>query len=228
VTLPFWDGFEFGNYSKWPTAYGAGTVEVITVAKHTGKFGLHCAANAGAGAGLAKDFGVANYAILYSRIYLYITTMPATGLDVIYHRGVTGATIVSYMQILNAGNFRIYTRNGAAYSGGVSSNRLLKTRQWYEFELETIIDGAAGQAHVWLNDFEETVCAVTGVDNNNYLNIETINVGLLAANGGAGDVYVDDCVISSSYIGPKFSNMMLARSRGGDSRLRVNPFYKNI
>jgi hypothetical protein len=136
--------------------------------------------------------------IFYSRVYLYLTSHSST-IQIMQHRA--GTTSIAVLSVQADSDVQLQYRSGSNLVL-VASVSQITTGAWYCVEMQTLIDGANGEFHVWIDGVELEDIAQTGIDNNNYGNITQMYVGISYTTGSVEANF--DCVVAAdAYIGPE-------------------------
>ena len=198
VTLPFQDGFETGNFSKWSVNTGG---YVISGDAQHGTY--KAVLNATDQYQQARFTGVDT---CFMRAYVMFKTFPNAGYETTI-LGVYNYTSGHYMAEARVGNFSStntvkwrlrYYDNGVSYTVTSEMQKpVLNT--WYCVEVEaTAHSTTSAEARLYINGVELTDISQTGKNNNEQINCGYIWEGLSAATR-----WYDDVVVDTSYIGPE-------------------------
>ena len=206
----FIDGFESGDFSAWSgTRYGSGgsvpavQSSVVNTGGYAAKYTL---AGAGAFSGAHKVLG-ASYTLLYMRCYTRFNATPTVDtdhLELCDDIGTAGDAQDLVVAVIynNAGTLKwgmYYANNSAPYNLLYTSNGpAIAMNMWYEVEVMVKIGSGNGEVAMWVNGVQ--VIDQTGISNDYYVASEAYT-DAYDKFGIPVDVYTDNVVVSTSYIG---------------------------
>lgn len=203
----FSDGFESGDVDEWDSSnpQGGSLLEVQNSTKNTDTYALHCTMAAWNNYdNVQKD--VTAQSTAYVRFYTFIHVMPASGQRIILSNfiGSTTANNVAGVGIYNDGGtykWDIYYSANGSQTDALLATPNPTTDNWYCVELKTVVSGTEGEMRVYIDGSD--LLDVTSADNNNEGNCRWLQSGINFTGGGTeSDVYIDDVVVDTSYIGP--------------------------
>ena len=211
----FEDDFESGDFSAW-TGVRTKAGDIATVEQvnpYEGDYNAHFLTN-GTISGIEE--ALSYYTVsperseIYARGYYYVSSgLPLDDNDdrfgLITIRDTTsGWLIVNFriQRVHGVDQFFLLMTSGKALWVNVTTDAVYpQPNTWYCFELYFKVHSTEGEGRVWINGVEHIT--ITGKDTSHYGNIDQIRFGLVSTNVQHHvDVSVDDCVISSQYIGP--------------------------
>lgn len=208
ATPLFTDGFESGTILTTDTPAGAwtaktGTVAASTTAKNSGTYSCRCDKSVGFS---YVSETIAGQTTVFARGYFDFGTLTAdaTGCrsDLIWFLGGTtkvGGTIIYYDT--DHWTVKLHTMYPTdAYSDGYTCGLVINC--WSCIELKFVkASGTSGEYRLFLNGTD--VMDRTAVNTSGAPDIDTVKMGAIDEyHEESGYVYLDDCVIDSSYIGP--------------------------
>jgi len=196
----FSDGFESEDFSAWTSTLG--NYAVVETPFHHGddaaKFGKWQAY-------ATKTLG-SSYTTLYARIYFQLHVLPSTGGSVEVLRMLGGSTTAMYIRIVYVTDHLVLrmTSTTPTYTN-VDYTYAFLIDTWYCLEIKCVkASGTSGEYRTYLNGID--VCDRTGVNTSGLPNLDTIEVGVISYATWNDYVYIDCCVMGSSYIGPESSS----------------------
>jgi len=146
-----------------------------------------------------------NYTEVYVRMYVKIEAedMDTTGnyIQLLSLRNSSDADLAAMGVRYNGASETQWwqlNRNGSSYESQHYSNPVID--QWYCVEIYWLFHATGGITKTWIDGVERM--SATSKDTADYGNVEGIRCGINASNAAA-TIYIDDCVISDSYIGLK-------------------------
>lgn len=191
ASVLFQDGFETGNFGTWVFSNG----QITNAYKHSGNY---AASFTGWPYYCEKTYS--GYNQLYMGCYTMIPSFPNTNNEIAFlfffdsswdkHSAIGfindgGKLGLQLHQMVPNDDYRSYYFN-------------LQTYTWYWVELECTI-AKSGEARVWLDGKE--VMNITNIDTSNW-NINLQLFGPQYQDSQQKTVYLDDCVISTTYYNP--------------------------
>jgi len=223
ATPIFSDGFESGDFSAWNTSLGSLSINNQTV--HTGIYSAENVLVGGPGGPWPPASIDALYFQplssvtnpIYMREYVYInsTTAPSTNGDYYAVGGFSASTEGNYgdgeICVINVARtlyWAVYYRDNSSYWGfscSISSdNSTLDAHPvsigWHSVELKHLT-GTSGEEQLYLDG----VSIIDHTVNNNDRTVANVVIGGSQATAKTSEkwnYYIDDVVVSSSYIGP--------------------------
>ena len=227
----FTDGFESGNFNAWNTSLGALTINNQTV--HTGSYSAENSLVGGASNDLYYQALSSVTNPIYMREYVYInsTTVPSTNGDYYAVGGLSSSAGGQFgdgeLTVFNIGGtlyWGLYFRDANSTTGftfSISESNSTATAipitiGWHSIELGQITgpsNGVYGEEQLWVDGAK-----IVDVAANNYQRTPA-NVVI----GGTQSVfnvnnrwnyYIDDVVVSSSYIGPPSAQLTTQTNYG--------------
>jgi hypothetical protein len=207
VTEIFSDGFESGDFTAWTSTSGSPTVQSII--KHHGN---NAALFSGANTYVTKTFSSQNE--LYIRFYFRFSALQTTewyANTFCNLKTVTDDTLLAQFQIMNHGGtqtWRFVKRIGSDldYSSTFTSPTP-SVDTWYCAEIYIKIGNGDGAYGMWFDGVQKV--NATNVDNDNFGNVDTVDLGEVYFPSEANNSYIDCVVVSDSYIGTETSGMQL-------------------
>ncbi len=206
----FTDGFESGDFSKWTetSSGGAGTVTVANPIKHSGTYAArtYCPNNDNDFCSFDKDIST-SATTTFVRWYVYIASSPSSG-AVLYSLSHTiGVGGWQAWNLYIEGTTRAlrlnYNTNLDDFPSKTSATTL-SLSTWYSIEVKWVRDANAGEYRVYLNGSEVADLTTTGLATNNMGALSNTQFGPTGGRyySSTVDIYFDDVVVDSSYIGP--------------------------
>ena len=208
VSVPnnFSDGFETGDTSKWngTETTNGGAVTVLSAAAHSGSYGCR-ASSSGETNCVAETYEKLSATALYERAFFKLNTLlPTAGQVIMLLEFINGSnynTIAAVGLGVNLGVSTIFLQiaDGASYDYDIY-NYTLQIGTWYCLELYLDV-ALLGSASVWLGGAQ--IITTSGIDTSQQGAIGQCEFGVpYSSVTSAFTLDYDDCVISSSYIGP--------------------------
>jgi len=202
----FSDDFESNDYSQWTgTAEYGGTIATTSAWASKGTYSSlsDMAATSSAYAYCTKDLSAVS--TIYVQETVKVTeNLPSSGnkFVVMNIKGNNGSNTVLAVDYYNNGGtleFRLNYMDGASLSTTYgTTNPSLNTV--YVLEVYVKVHASAGKYSLFVNGTEEI--SVTGVDSDEYGNVDQIRVGEIWSSGAtAHSTYVDNVITSATYIG---------------------------
>ena len=210
----FTDGFESGDVSKWTgtSTGGSGTVTVENTIKYSGTYAArtYCPNNDDDFCSFNRDIST-SATTTFIRWYVYIASSPSSG-TVLYslsHNIGSGGWPAWYLYITGTTRaLTLYYNTNLNDMPSKTSATTLSLDTWYCIEVKWVRDASAGEYRVYLNGNEVTDLTTTGLQTNDMGALSNIEFGPSAGRyyNSAVDIYFDDVVVDSSYIGPESSD----------------------
>jgi hypothetical protein len=210
MTIYFQDNFEDATLDAWTSLYEeGGSVSNQNTIKKSGNNALEIL-SVDWGANWIRKNLASTYTTVYTRFYIRFSALPTNGEVFGYiPRLLSSAGAELFTGHLNnAGgvySWGVYT-SGGDHDYTVSFSPVIDT--WYCVELKCIIDSTVGAITLWING--SPIIAETGI------NTGTVAIGRLEFMnlhpGVETAFYIDDVIISDSYIGPESSYSPSTRS----------------
>lgn len=220
------DGFESGNFAAWNTSLGLGNITINTQVVHSGNYSAENSLTGGPanytwppGALDALYFQALSSVPnpIYMREYVYInsTTAPSHNGDYYAVGGFSSATGGDYgdgeISVLNVQGilyWGVYYRDNMStwgFSASISTDNLTAdahavTIGWHCVELKHLT-GTSGEEELFVDGSP----IIDHIVNNNDRTVANVVIGGSQGTLNATDrwnYYIDDVVVSSSYIGP--------------------------
>jgi hypothetical protein len=196
----FCDGFETGDYSRWPAKYvgSGGTLMVQTAIMHTGRYALLGSMPVGSMVGNSANV-IENHAqstgLLAVRAWVY-QPQPLNGFDEVLL--VYNTTNNHYLLVSgNASSIWDVSESSQAGLHDYTSTTVVPVDTWLCVELDyTFVAGAPG-IDLYVDDTE--VLSATGVDTAPSFNDEDLGVAHTDANGST--TIIDDVAFATQHIG---------------------------
>jgi len=192
-TSLFDDGFESGNLASWSGTSGSPTVVSSTV--HHGSYALRCDSSGE----LVYKTGLLGYSTVYTRFYVQINALPASGQSVKIAKATN--TRLSpiwelYFTRSEAGTLQIRFKSSVPSTRDQTQRFDYAINTWYCFEVK-YSQSADGEYRVWLDGVE--IISRTGVDTSGR-GFGRLELGIQWASYAVTTHH--DCVaISETYIG---------------------------
>lgn len=206
ATIYFSDGFESGNFSAWTGTFGTGTREAIAGAAHSGSYGAHHSVTSGNI--FVTTLTLSGYSTLFTRAYVKFLSFPASGYYnfVLLHYGSgQGQTDIGVKNDSGTAKF-VFTYYNGSQNTVLLASPLPALNTWYCLTIKTVVSATVGESRGWINGVEKFT--ETNLNNNAVGNVGVLNIGI-ASNSAAGDTcsgamddYIDDVVLSDSYLAP--------------------------
>jgi hypothetical protein len=193
ATVFFSDGFESGNGSAWDGAWG--TPSYPTSPKNSGTYSAFVDAS---GDCFVED--VSYPWTVFVRGYFRLNALPTDPINILRLWSDATDDIVTLWFTYSAPNY--YIELDAWYDGGWHYSGpavALAVDTWYCIELKFVVSPTIGECRVYLDGSE--VETITSIDTSDF-DVFTVLVGRQWDTETSAQLYIDDVVISDSYIGP--------------------------
>jgi hypothetical protein len=185
----FADGFESSSFSAWSGVSGAPVVQSSVV--HQGTYAMQAAASG------RSCYRTISESTVNMRAYFYVDSASAS---VELMRFSAGSNIVALVKRTTTGGLQLGYLSGSSAIYLTNAAVTMPLKSWHCIELRAVV-GASGEYSVWFDGVEISAFHITGMDNDNFGSITSARVGCIYS-AGAANVYVDDAVVSKTYIGP--------------------------
>lgn len=211
ATIYFSDGFETDNFSQWTSTSNAPTVVSTTV--HSGSYAMRAIANQNM---WAQKVPTAR-ASYYGRAYVRFDGLPVSGTSMSILDLWSFGTMEVIFGIKNVGGnvtwAIVYDNDDGAPA---SSNAAPTANVWHCIEMYlTVTAGVRHDYTAWVDGTQ----VLSGGHTGNNQNIDRLQVG--AWDGASAiNVYIDDVVLSDSYVGPQgptFAHISYSSAKNGTS-----------
>jgi hypothetical protein len=210
----FSNGFESGSFSAWTgtSITGGETRTVVTSPVHSGAYSARFASNGRGKTERAYAYrSITSSNELYARGYFYISQSGITDDNdrfsfIMLLTGSTTLTYAGWARTNGVVKWTLMIRSGTssviAYSAASPS-----ISTWYSVELHWKRDSTNGFGELYVDDV--LVVSITNRNTASYSSANTVRFGLPEIYRCASTtIIIDDCTVSSSYIGP---NLTLAQ-----------------
>jgi hypothetical protein len=204
--------FEKGDFSECATDVDAGNLlEIVTSPTQTGRYSAHGIVYPATPfhARLEQFTWPTTYSELHARSYNWFKTTPTVlpgSYEVIVLDAFLGpGTPVAGLWVVNDAGIIKWDYGYSDFGGyhDIISSVIVPTDRWILVEVMAKIDAVVGEVRFRIDDVE--IASVLGLNNDVYVDkIMYIGLGPTSANCSAiAEAYMDNAVISTSYIGPQ-------------------------
>ena len=211
VASMFSDGFESGSFSGWSgtTVTTGETTAVVTNPVYAGSYSGRFTSDGGGSYERAYAFrSITSSNELYARGYFYVSQSGiADNSDrfffIMLLSSGTNIAYAGWRQTNGVVKWNLMIRSGTDYVTAYSAaSPSLNT--WYSMEVHWKRDSVNGFGELYVNGV--LVVSITNTNTASYSGVTTVRMGLPEIYGCASTaVYVDNCVVASTYIGPNLS-----------------------
>ncbi len=196
VTLPFQDGFETGNFSKWTVNAGG------YVTSGSAQHGTYKAVLNASGQYQQVRFTAVDQC--FFRAYVMFKSFPASGYETpvmgVYNTSGIYMSEVRVRIVAGTVEWALRYYNGGAHYTIASTQQKPVLNTWYCVEVEGKSNSAtSSESRIYINGNELTDVTKTGLNNQYKINCAYIWESIT---GGVVQWY-DDVVVNTSYIGPE-------------------------
>jgi hypothetical protein len=200
----FSDGFESGDFSAWNMGMD-GNITVENSVVHSGSYATDSWFNGGSQNAVAKEgFMNISGAYAYVRMYTRFDALPASGQEFIpetwFDPNIYEWLVVSIWN--NSGTYELSIWNSSTAGNYRFANAAyaFQTNTWYCLEVEVYYASSGGFVSAWIDGQQQI----------NQVALDTAGLGFWGIHVGAEsysmdatfNLYSDDVVIDTSYIGP--------------------------
>lgn len=198
------EGTDVTDGGLWDSA-STPSPAVSDVQAHGGNYSLQCNVTQF----VTKTFSATTTIVI--DYWCYISAHPSGSTGTIRVKTATDATVLILVRSWD-GHPRFFWRYNDTYAESTSTTSWT-LNSWHHIVLSaTIADGTGGSYSVYIDDEEVTDLTKTGLDNNNWGNVNYVEFGVYE-NSGEMTAYFDDAYIGNSPLGssdPEISNVSVS------------------
>ena len=220
ATTIFSDGFENG-FSAWTGATtSGGTISVSSSYAYQGTYSAQTNVDTNGGYAVEYYNSGSSYTGLYISCYMYVTSLPSSGIVYIPCSLNSQANGAIAQVIYNCatdewGVLLTTTTNTFYYQTGTSE---LSLNTWFSVELSFQVSSSAGELQLLINGNE--IVSETGLNTgSNNINKWWVGCGFETGTSAQLTFYVDNVVVGQGNVGPAYSNLAVSTTKTGASAI---------